>query len=176
MSLFWLIRVTFNIFVWSQLLLFMEHLHTVFTQTNNECVCEATGVSCPTWLSQHVGKADVWAQAWVHFHPGWHGVKLAMIMELIQKFLCEQKNVMQDRNEENKQSWSKWFFSNCTHLSLSAHLETFSVFALASSLPQKSLLLVLLLLLLQSPDVLLKTNEGIFFVHIYNHTTQRRRQ
>lgn len=102
MSLFWLIRVIFIIFVWSQPLLFMEHLHTVFTQTNIWCVCEATGVSCPTWLSQHVGKADVWAQAWVHFHPGWHGVKLAMIMELIQKFLCEQKKVMWDRNEKKK--------------------------------------------------------------------------
>lgn len=67
------------------------------------------------------------------------------------------------------------FFSNCPHLSLSPHLETFSVFALASSLPQKRLLFLLLLLLLQSPDVLLKTNEGIFFVHIYNHRTKKRR-
>lgn len=81
----------------------MEHLHTVLTWTND------WWASCPTWLSQHVGKADVWAQAWVHFHPGWHGVKLPMIMELIQKFLCGQKNVMRDRNEEKKAETSVFF-------------------------------------------------------------------
>lgn len=56
-----------------------------------------------------------------------------------------------------------------------AYLETLSVFALPSSLSQKSLLFLLLFLFLQSPDVLLKTNEGIFFVHIYNHMTKNRR-
>lgn len=97
-------------------------------------------------------------------------MKLAVIVELIQEFLSRTA----ERKQMAKQA-ALFFISSFLLSSVSTHLETFSVFALPPSLSQKSLLFVLLFLLLQSPDVLLKTNEGIFFVHIYNHMTKTRR-
>lgn len=55
--------------------------------------------------------------------------------------------------------------------SMPTHLEGLPVFALPSPLPQKGLLFLFLLLLLQRPDVLLKTNEGVLFVHVCEHIT-----
>lgn len=62
--------------------------------------CEATCAvaCCPTRLAQHVGKADVWAQGWVHLHPGRHGVKLTVVVELVQEFLSKNNKVWIQHN------------------------------------------------------------------------------
>lgn len=52
-----------------------------------------------------------------------------------------------------------------------SHLEGFSVLALSSPLSEKSLLFLFLLLLLQRPDMLLKTDESVLFVHICEQIT-----
>lgn len=46
------------------------------------------------------------------------------------------------------------------------HLEGLAILPLSSPLPEQRLLLVLLFLLLQRPDVLLETNEGVLLVHV----------
>lgn len=81
-------------------------------------------------------------------------------------------SVIHDRKERNAKTSRSFFLSSLHLLSVHTHLEPFPVFALPPSLSQKSLLFLLLFLFLQSPDVLLKTNESIFFVHICNHMTK----
>jgi len=62
-------------------------------------------------------------------------------------------------------------FGDAHLISRRPHLEGLSVLALPSPLSEKSLLFLLLFLLLQSSDVLFKTNEGILFVHICQEGT-----
>lgn len=147
---------------------------TCFRAFSSCRVCEAMCAAscCPTRLAEHVGKADVWAQGRVHFHPGRHGVKLTVVMELIQKFLREKGGKYEFRTATNLVQADFEM-----HVFLppfpSSHLEGLSVLALSSPLPEKSLLFLFLLLLLQCPDVLLKTNESVLFVHICEQMTTR---
>lgn len=63
------------------------------------------------------------------------------------------------------------FFLRHQFFVFASHLEGLSILALPSSFPEKCLLLLFLLLLLQSPNMLLKTYKGIFFVHICKQIT-----
>lgn len=63
------------------------------------------------------------------------------------------------------------FFLRYQFFVFASHLEGLSILALPSSFPEKCLLLLFLLLLLQSPNMLLKTYKGIFFVHICKQIT-----
>lgn len=119
---------------------------------------------CHTRLSQHVGEAHVWAEGRVHLHPGGHGVKLTVVMELIQKFL--KRFLHKNEIQTNPFAYETLRFS----LFL-LHLKGLSVLPLSSSFSKKGLLFLLLFLLLQGPYVLLETNEGILFIHICRHTT-----
>lgn len=87
-------------------------LHVTSTCSREFSSCVKSRVKsaacCPTRLSQHIGKADVWTQGRVHFHPGRHGVKLTVVVELIQKFLRENSKIWFSDN------WYSMFRTNKT--------------------------------------------------------------
>lgn len=143
---------------------------------------------CPSILAKRMSELSVgyisiqadmewsWPWSWSSSRNFWekiakYGFRFCSI-ELVLLWLCEKCNV---------RSKPEFFCSLtgalpvCVEIyvlpSIPSHLERLSVFALTSPLPEKSLLFLFLLLLLQSPDVLLKTNEGILFVHICEHIT-----
>ncbi len=76
------------------------HIHVLQSiQLVRTCEATCAVACCPTRLAQHVGKADVWAQGRVHLHPGRHGVKLTVVVELVQEFLSENNKIwIQDGN------------------------------------------------------------------------------
>ncbi len=66
-------------------------LHSISLMRTCEATCAVA--HCPTRLAQHVGEADVGAQGRVHLHPGRHGVKLTVVVELVQEFLRENGKI-----------------------------------------------------------------------------------
>lgn len=65
---------------------------------------QSGGHGRPTRLAQHVGEADVRAQRRVHLHPGRHGVKLTVVVQLVQKFLEGAKRKREFTLKKKKKS------------------------------------------------------------------------
>ena len=109
----WISNIFFHMLRWIHVNFTQRWIHVNFTQRwihvnftwkiheinvkwdrNTVCVNSNHRHWSPTWLSQHVGEADILADDAIQIHPEWHRVQLCLLMKLVQENLFTDNNAL----------------------------------------------------------------------------------